>query len=227
MISGGGRAISEGKTQIAARLPDPGVLDHVVAKLRDFQRRAGIERTLAIGELILNQFFGGDPERWRDRRRNKNNSVRRLANSRDCPFSKSALNEAVAVHVASLTMPCVRTLGHIGASHVTAVLGLPAEYRETMLIRADSTRASVRELRHQVVAVRRTIGERRGRPALEGVTRALSLLRKAITEVRESFEQLRTQPALDDATRAELYRSLEVLGSLIGELKRLARTALA
>jgi hypothetical protein len=79
---------------IASRVAEPELLDRVAAELREIDRRSGIERTLAMGELILNQFFGRDVVGRRDRRRNKNNSIRRLANRHGCPFSKSALNEA-------------------------------------------------------------------------------------------------------------------------------------
>src|SRR5690242_8846613 len=82
-----------------------GVLDGVVAELRELERRGGIERILAVGELILTRFFGGSVAAWRDRRRNKNNSIRRLADHSDCPFGRSALNEAVAIYAASLALP--------------------------------------------------------------------------------------------------------------------------
>src|SRR4051812_9325298 len=95
--------ISEGnasaKGLVAPRLPEHAVLDQVIIELQEIERRTGIERTIAIGELILNLFFRGNPADWRDRRRNKNNSVRRLADRVDCPFSKSALHEAVGVYV--------------------------------------------------------------------------------------------------------------------------------
>ena len=61
-VSKSGRALS---VRMAPRLEDAAVLDHVLAELREIDRCAGIERTLAIGELILNRFFGGDPAAWR------------------------------------------------------------------------------------------------------------------------------------------------------------------
>jgi hypothetical protein len=100
-------------------------------------------RTLDVGELVLTRFFARDTRAWRARSRNKNNSIRRLAEYRDCPFSRSVLNDAVAVYVASLALPCVRTLGHIAAAHVVAVLGLPALAREPLLHEASRDRLSV------------------------------------------------------------------------------------
>lgn len=129
---------------------------------------------------------------WRDRRRNKNNSIRRLAQRPDCPYCKSALTEAIAVYVAVRELNCVRTYGHISASHVAAVLRVERPEQARLLQQAEDGCWSVRELREQVVAFRRASGERRGRPrssegerALASLHQALTLLEKAIGELRE------------------------------------------
>ena len=43
----------------ATWLHDGTLLDCVVGELREFERRGGLERTLAVGELILTRFFRG------------------------------------------------------------------------------------------------------------------------------------------------------------------------
>src|SRR5215203_3888366 len=138
----GTRVIVQPVTRVPLRVPDHELLDGVIAELNEIERRSGIQRTLAIGELVLSKFFGGDPELWRDRRRNKNNSIRRLADRADCPLCRSALNEAVAIYVAVLELPCVRTFGHVGASHVASVLTLPIGQRRDMLESAERERLS-------------------------------------------------------------------------------------
>jgi hypothetical protein len=167
----------------ASRLPEPQLLDSVVDELRSIERRSGIDRTLAIGELILMRFFAGNPAAWRDRRRNKNNSIRRLAGRADCPFCKSALNEAVAVYVAVAELPRVRTFGHISASHVASVLKLGTDRRSVILERAEQEQWSVRELRQRVVAERREHGERRGRPSMDVEGRSIARLRRLVHEL--------------------------------------------
>jgi hypothetical protein len=218
----GGNGNSAEELEVASRLGNPRVLDRVVAELQELQRRGGIERTLAIGDLILHQFFGGDATAWHDRRRNKNNSIRRLAGRKDCPFSRSALNEAVAVYVASLTLPCVRTFGHIGASHVVAVLGLCAQEREDMLGQAERDRMSVRELRHKVVSMRRAHGERRGRPGSDGSARALAPLRKAVGDLKKAVEHLKNHPRLNAVAQDELLQHVDALSTLMSETTNLA-----
>jgi hypothetical protein len=190
---------------MAPRVADVEVIDRVVLELREIERRSGIERTLAIGELILSQFFAGDAAAWRDRRKNKNNSLRRIAARTDCPFCKSALNEAVAIYVAVLELPCVRTFGHIGASHVASVLKLGADQRLEMLERAEREQLSVRELRKEVVCARRSGGERRGRPALDATARVLADLEGDLRRLATTLDALK---ALDPGDR-DAHRRIE------------------
>jgi hypothetical protein len=188
----------------ARRALEATVFEQVVAALKEIDRRTGIERTLAIGELILNQFFGGDPAAWRDRRRNKNNSIRRLAEREDCPLCKSALNEAVGVYVAVVGLPSVRTSGHITASHVASVLSLPMPERQQMLERAEQERWSVRELRQKVILQRRAEGERRGRPPIRLEDRCVSALRQRVRLVDEAIDEMAKAGALGAAARTAL-----------------------
>jgi hypothetical protein len=199
---------------LAPRIADHAMLEQVVAELREIERRSGIDRTIAIGELVLTRFFGGNPAAWRDRRRNKNNSIRRLAARSDCPFSKSALHEAVGVYVGVLAFPNIREFGHISTSHVASVLPLPESTRVELLERAELGRWSVRELRQNVVSLRRLEGERRGRPALEGPTRAMGVLRKCVNHLSESVLYLANAGPLDSKSRLEL-------GGLVRELSQL------
>lgn len=204
---------------LASRLGEPALLDRVAAELREIERRSGIDRTLAIGELILTQFFGGEVVAWRDRRRNKNNSIRRLANREGCPFSKSALNESVAVYVASLTLPCVRTFGHIGASHVASVLKLPQDQREAMLMSAEHDRVSVRELRKRVASVRRAGGEARGRPANGVDERSLWLVRSGLARLEEGLRRLVASGPIADETSASLGDVASTLVAISAEIR--------
>jgi hypothetical protein len=101
---------------------DEAALDEVVTRLREIDQLQGLERTLGIGELILTRFYAGEVAAWRERRRNKQNSIRRLATMKDCPYSKSALNDAVATFVMVAQLPAARTFRHVGVSHLAAVL---------------------------------------------------------------------------------------------------------
>ncbi|HET7543096.1 MAG TPA: hypothetical protein VFK05_24655 [Polyangiaceae bacterium] len=186
------------------RTGDPALVEQVARELRELERRTGIDRTLAIGELILTRFFGSNALAWRERRRNKNNSLRRLASRSDCPLSKSALHEAVGVYVAVLALPRVRTSGHITASHVASVLRLDETAREQILESADKERWSVRELRKNVVAFRRAKGERRGRPSRDAQARTLSAVRSCLRSTSDALERLAQASPLNAESKLEL-----------------------
>jgi len=94
-------------------------MDVVVRELQVIERRTGLEKTFAVGELVLRHFFDENPQRWRERKRNKNHSIRRLAEQAGCPFRKSSLNDAVAIYVLAEELPCVRT-----PEHLNTLLGL-------------------------------------------------------------------------------------------------------
>jgi len=203
-----------GTRRVARRLAEAPMLARVVAELKEIDRRTGIDRTLAIGDLILNQFFGGDPATWRDRRRNKNNSIRRLAERADCPFCRSALNEAVGVYVAVMELPCVRTFGHVCASHVAAVLTLPTEERQRMLEQAERERWGVRELREKVISFRRKGGERRGRPRAAIENNALSALRDGVLQIGQALGRLDDGGLLEPGLAQTLRTVATELGAL-------------
>jgi hypothetical protein len=138
-------------------------LDDIVAELQRIPSRPGLARTLAVGGVVFHRFFGGDAQVWHDRRRDKGCSVRLLARTKGCPFSKSALCEAVSVYFALSEVPSVQRFGHVRTGHVVTVLALEAEARRYMLEIAERERLSVRALRQRVAARRASIGQRMAR----------------------------------------------------------------
>jgi len=208
--------------RLASFLSEPRELDTVVTELQDIERRTGMERHLAIGRLILHRFFGGSPQAWHERRKNKNNSVRRLAARPGCPLSNSALNQAIGIFVLSESLPCVQTFGHIGASHIAAVLHLDLEGQRRWLEQAERSLWSVRELKEQITLYRRQTGERRGRPRAPEKGRALYEIRKCVALLEKAVETLRhTDLVLRD--RGDLGRLVERLAAAEQSLARAFR----
>ena len=156
-MAGAGRRVARSSAEDA-------VLDAVAGEVRAVLRRAGLERTLAIGSLVLDRFFGGSVEAWRARRNNKNNSVRRLAERPDCPLSRSSLNRAIGIYAVTRAVPCVLKLAQIEAGHFGIVLPFAACDQELWLAKADANRWSVRQLRDAILSERRQRVERRCRP---------------------------------------------------------------
>jgi hypothetical protein len=124
-------------------------LDTIVDELKALQR-SGLDRSFAVGKLIFERFFRASIPAWRDRRRGKEHSLRSLAERPGCPFSKSALHQAVSVYVASRALPVVQTFRHVDASHIQAVLCLSSDEQVRLLRLTNEHRWSVRRLRREV-----------------------------------------------------------------------------
>lgn len=205
-------------------------IDEVVQELCAIERRAGIDRVLEIGRLILERFFDGNPALWRDRRRNKEASIRRLAQRADCPYCKSALNEAVAVYVAVAEMPCVRSFGHVRSSHVAAALQLSRDEMVEVLHVAENERWSVRELKAHVVKQKAsaTVDERR---ALDVGVQAhrndeyqvLCALREAMAELRAGVVRVKALSAVSDVSHTVLKELDSDVSELAAALRALLR----
>lgn len=142
---------------------DNSVFERTVVDLQAFGRANGIEHTVQVGRLLLERFFSGNFDRWHDRRRNKDASIRRLAARPGCPYGRSALASAITVYEIWSGIGCDRTSGHLRSSHVAAVAGLPGELQRELLDKAERERWTVRKLRAACTSRRHARGERRGR----------------------------------------------------------------
>ncbi len=154
-------------------------LAEVAADLRVIDHHSGWSRTLAIGELILTRFFNGNIQEWRTHRWDKDASIRRLAQRSDCPLSRSALSQTVALYVACRDLPVGKIKDQLTPGHVAAALRLGPSQRIAFLERAIACRWTVREVRAQVAGMRRSDGEKRGRPRSSPARAALTFVKNA------------------------------------------------
>jgi hypothetical protein len=200
----------------------PSTFGPLLEELQEINQRRGLERTLAVGELILREFFGGDPRAWREQSRKKANSIRKLALRPDCPFRKSTLNEAVGVYVAVLEQPNLRQATHVTASHIASVLRLTPDERERLLEEAERERWSVRQLRAKV----RT----HGRPGtgesrltwLDAGMRAVLLLQRSLEDAVAIAGHMGEMGPLSSRSRAELRDLADEVLRLGTQLSQLA-----
>jgi hypothetical protein len=189
--------------KLAQFFSEPREVTEVVKELREIHRKTGLERALAIGQIVLHRFFGGSADVWHERRKNKNNSVRRIAEHPDCPLSRSALNEAIGVYVAAQSLPCVQTSGHITASHIAAVTFLEVENQRAWLDRAEKQRLSVRQLKESIRLERHEAGERRGRPRVAAPRKMIAGVRSTVAALRRAVDAV-SGIDLDSADTREL-----------------------
>jgi hypothetical protein len=202
-------------------VPDS-VLDEIAAELRDINQRASWSRTLATGEIVLKRFFRGDVDEWRTHRVQKEESIRRLARRPDCPLGRSALSEAVGVYVVSRELRI--SLDELTPSHVAVVLRVQPMQREKLLRRAIDERLTVRELRTEVLSLRRRDGERRGRPRLTLGRAAISDVRRSLDALQSARDRLESAREIDLETFESLDEALHVLEVEIGVTRERARS---
>jgi hypothetical protein len=201
-------------------------LARVAGELREIAHGSSWARTLAIGEIVLKHFFGGRVDEWRTRRRQKETSIRRLAQRPDCPLGKSALSEAVAVYVARKELPAF--VEELTPSHVGLVLRLPPLLRVDLLQKALVGSWSLRAMRNEVISLKRRKGERRGRPRFSGARVALSQATRSLDYLRKAVELLVDARSVDEATVSSLDLTLsdlkQVLAEALSSLRALAST---
>lgn len=195
------------------------IFDEVAKQIRTVLRRTGLVRTLAIGALVLERFFGGSVIEWRAKRNRKNNSVRRLAERPDCPLSRSSLNRAIGIYAVTKTVPVVLKLRNIEAGHIGVLLPLPTKDQEQWLVRADAQHWSVRQLRDAVLHERRERGERRGRPKASRWQTALSVSRGSLARLEATIASLSELEPDHESSRV----LSELQGRLAALQNRLAR----
>jgi hypothetical protein len=165
--------------------------------LRDIIQRSQWDKILAIGKLIFRRFFNDDEAAWRERRRNKDRSIRRLAERSDCPFAKSALTQAVGIHVLCSKYPEARGSGWITPTHVGKILGLEPSVAVPLLRLADERGLSVRELGAEATRVRKSLGERRGRPLSTASRKIAGLGKRALEDLKQMRAELASATTLD------------------------------
>ncbi len=167
----------------------PVTIEAVVADLRKVDRRAGWRRVNLIGEIIVKRVYGGDREACRQPKR-RALSIRRIAEHPECPFRKSRLAEAIGVYLLQEDLPWIRECEHIGPSHVAAVLPVEFAHQVTLLQRAEGQKWSVRQLRQEVVELRRNAGERRGRPRLDAHEKSRQQIAIAVAALERARAEL-------------------------------------
>ena len=205
-----------------------GQLQGIAAELRGITNGSSWSRTLATGKLVLERFFGGNVEEWRTHRRQKEASIRRLAQRADCPLGKSALSEAVSLYVAKKDLP--KSVDELTPSHVAIALRVPPAERLLLIERAVDEAWSVREMRNQASLFKRRAGERRGRPRFSQARAALSHLKASLDALDSGIELLRVAGEVDPETTLLLERELGAFESKLdaarARLMALARPAL-
>jgi hypothetical protein len=197
-------------------------IDCVVHRLNAICRDTALGFSLCVGKLIIDSFYGGDVGRWRARGP-KTCSFRKLARHPALLLSPGALYRSVAIYELCERLG-VNSWKRVSATHLRAVLSLPPEHQQRLLLEAEAQGWPVRRLEQEVASLgpQRDRGGARRRSRLSTMTTKLNrflqarheLLIPELTElshpsvVIETIETLERVRLACEAIEHRLRRSL-------------------
>ena len=179
---------------------DDDQITRVVRQLNCICRAATLDFALSIGELIIDSFYAGNLDLWRNRDKTKEVSLRKLAKHPDLPMGAAALYRSIAIYEISVRLR-IRSRKHISTSHVRLVLPLAAQDQARLLNLAEDNRWPVRRLDAEVAklsskATRRAVnrgGRRRDNflaATMKVLHRCVESLREVLARPQASFAEL-------------------------------------
>jgi hypothetical protein len=189
-------------------------IEEVVSQLNGICRSSSLEFALRVGAVIIHHFYNGDTQAWRDRGP-KVHSFRRLAEHPALTLSAGALYRCVAIFEMCDRLRAPSRWRRLGASHLRAVIGIPADSQECLLTKANDERWTVQVLEAQAQRLR-SERPRGGRQAQSVFGRKLRTLERCL---RNSCEALASVEASEPE---ELERSVELLAKMRSFLQQLA-----
>lgn len=203
------------------------VVDRVVRELNALCKKATFDFATSVGRLIVDRFYGGDLDAWRNRGP-KVVSFRMLARHPDLPMSPAALYRSVAIYELSRSLPaghCVR----LSTSHLRLVLPLARADQLRLLAEADAQGWSVSRLRERVALLEvttdkpaRSRGGRKRGPRLRKTMRILqSCLQPTNSLVGADDDDLDLSPETARSLADLLERVRDALSSLQKQAARL------
>jgi len=219
--------VVRGSSLPVASTGDGDLVDATALDISRLHRAHGLEFACAVGQLVVDRFYGGDMDAMRRRRRGCP-SLRRLAEHPALPMSASSLYRAIAIFGVVERVESSARWSHLGPSHVRAVLSLPHERQVALLEAAEAGAWTVERL---ALAVQEAKADRQrgaegrhrgGRPPLPRFVKTIRALSKladpdealygdldrAAQLAREEREQLQAVLAKMKARCAELDRAL-------------------
>lgn len=203
---------------------DEQLLDKAVIELNRIYVGKGLETARALGEYVLEHFFGGDEEAFHEKGR-QHASFAALARREDLHVSYSFLWHSVAI-VRQLKLLPANVVEALPLSHHRALLPVKSEKAKVRLAeKAVKKGLSKRAFVEEVKGVRRKEigGEKRGRPADPAFVKAMKRVRKATelaqTEAVSKEAVFYYRPEKAQELVEDLERDIEVLQRL-GEAVR-------
>lgn len=205
------------------------VIDEVYRGILRLHRDATIELAVQMGRLIIEGFFGGRFEPWREHGP-KETSLRRLAarfDTGDAPgLSATGIHRVISIYEMEHRLQ-VSVRKHLTLTHVRAVIGLPPDDQSRLLAAAEAKRWTTRVFETKVARVRREIAGGRGRPPLPAFLKTTNLLSRVAAD-QNAFADLDLVAGMEKEQAEKILLSMSSLEDRLTALKerlmeRLAR----
>lgn len=197
----------------------------IVRELRAAERKSSWDRVREVGKIVLDRIVNGDEVAWRLRHRERSLSLRRLVAHPDCPFKKTALGNAVNVLLFEKRHAASTWLTSLTPTHVSQVLHLPEKVALNLLQDCASAGWSIRQLKQNVRSLRKSSGDRRGRPPLPTEQKAETSLRRALVELRTTRDRLAVTQRGDEVALLRVRGLFDEAELLVSEARNLAQSS--
>jgi hypothetical protein len=205
--------------RLAPTVDQPSKLDRVARRINALCREAALEVTYSIGELIIEELYGGDIAQW-GRQGTGSFSYRKLAARADLLVSPSTLCRAVAIYVLCERLGGRPALGDLTASHLQEVLALEQPEQERLLFTANAQQWTVSRLRAEVRR-RRPEASRSKRASVIG---AVEKLKAFLLRHQSTLTDGGALRDLDPTTANELRSNVAEVRSRLEALNQLLST---
>ncbi|MEZ4374155.1 MAG: hypothetical protein R3B07_25265 [Polyangiaceae bacterium] len=195
--------------------PNKHQLGDLITKLKPFQGSSNLETCLEIGKLVLDRFYDGSLDRFRELG-TKHISFRKMSEIPELPVTGLFLYRSVCIYNVYHTHEAWR-FRHNGMSHFRAVLNLPVSVQARLLDASEREQWTVNRLQHEA-SLKRCNSEASARAPMPAFVKALKAVRKHAAKEFHGYADLERAGELDRATAQELQRLASELSARFAEV---------
>ncbi len=190
-------------------------LGDLITQLKPFQGSSNLETCLAVGKLVLDRFYDGSLERFRELG-TKHISFRKMSEIPELPVTGLFLYRAICIYNVYHQHEAWR-FRHNGMSHFRAVLNLPVSVQARLLDASERENWTVNRLQHEA-SLKRCTNDAGGRAPMPAFVKALKAVRKHASKEFHGYADLDRAAELDRATARELQELASELAARFAEV---------
>jgi len=203
-------------SNVVTEVPD-WLVDRVALQIDAIGRKFTMAFALAIGKVIIDNFYEGDLSQWRKRGR-RDASFRKLAIHHHNPLGESGLYRSVAIYELVRRLN-INPRGPLSSTHLREVIPLPPEEQERLLREAEKEAWSTRKLRDEIERLcPPEHAVRGGRKRVKPAQRALRSVLRCLDESEvEPENENKANPSREEVAVALILRQVRATCSMVEE----------